>query len=92
MPESYLPETVTPYETALVHIAIDTHDTPLARVLPHGDIPAVGQYRLFVRVHRYHQLVVVDLPQQMPVVEVAEGIEQRLLTIGALHHSQETEE
>ena len=92
MSESYFPEAVTPHETALVHIAADTHDTPFARVLPHSDIPAVGQYRFFLRVHRNHQLIVVDLTQQMLVVEIAEGIEQRLLTIGTFHHSQESEE
>ena len=91
MSESDFPEAVTSHKTAFVHIAADTHNTTLARVLPHSDIPAVGQYRFFLRVHRNHQLIVVDLTQQMLVVEIAEGIEQRLLTIGALHHSQEPE-
>ena len=91
MSEPDFPEAVAPHETALVHIAADTHDTPFTRVLPHGDIPAVGQHGFFLRIHRNHQLIVIDLTQQMLVVEIAEGIEQRLLTIGALHHSQEPE-
>ena len=92
MAEADFAEAMTPHETAFVHIAVDTHDTPLACVLPHGDIPAIGQYRLFLCIHRNHQLIVINLTQQMLVVEVPESIEQRLLTIGALHHSQETEE
>ena len=47
------------HQTTLVHIAVDTDNTSLARILPGNDIPLVRQYRLFVRIHRYHQLVVV---------------------------------
>ena len=58
---SDLAETVTPHESALVHITADADDTPLAGILPHGDIPAISQYRFFLCIHGNHQLVVIDL-------------------------------
>ena len=80
---------MTPHEARLVNIAVDAHDAPLAGVLPHGDVALVGQHWLVLRIHGNHQLVVVKTTLQVLVVEVAEGVDQRLLTIGMLHQLQE---
>ena len=75
MPESDFAEAMTPHKPTFVHKAADAYDTSLAGVLPHRDITSIGQHGFFLRIHRNHQLVVVNLSQQMLVVEIAEGIE-----------------
>ena len=74
MLKSNVAQTMPAHDPALVNIAVDADDAPLSRVLPHGDVAVVGQYRLFRRVHGYHDFVVVYLTQQVLVVEVAPRI------------------
>lgn len=92
MLETDFPQAMIPHEAALVHIAVNTHDPTLTRILPHGDITSVDEYRFFRLVHRYHELVVINLPHQMLIVEIAVGIDERLLTIGGFYKCQEPDE
>ena len=88
----YLTQPVTPHEARLVNVAVDADDAPLAGVLPHGDVALVCQHRFVLRIHGNHQLIVVKTTNQMLVVEVTEGIYQRLLTIAFLDHLQERQQ
>ena len=80
---------MTAHEARLVDIAVDANDAALAGVLPHGDVALVGQHGLFVGVHGYHELVVVDEAHEVLIVEVAEGIDEGLLVVGALNELEE---
>ena len=76
---------VVTHEAALVHKAVHANDAPLTRILPHGDVAVVSYDGLLVRVHGYHDFIVVHLALQVLVIEVAARIEQRLLVVGFLH-------
>ena len=90
MAETDLAEGMVAEEARLVHIAVYADDAALSSVLPHSDVATVGQHGLLILVHGNHQLVVVELAYKMPVVEIAEGVDQGLLMIGALHHPKES--
>lgn len=49
------------HEAALVHIAVDTDNTALAGILPHGDVTVVGQHGLLGGIHGYHDFIIVNL-------------------------------
>ena len=68
MTESNFAKPMVPQESRLINIAVDTHDTAFTRILPHHDVTLVGQYRLLFQIQGNHQLVVVELAHQMPVV------------------------
>ena len=44
MPEADIPKPVTPEKARLVYKSVDTHDAPLARILPQRDVALVIQH------------------------------------------------
>ena len=92
VPETDFTQAMVAHETALVHITVDTDNAPLGSVLPHGVVTIVGQHGSLFGIHSNHQLIVVYLSQQMLVIEIAEGIEQRLLVVGFLNEVEEIEQ
>ena len=85
MPVAYLAQRVLAHETALIDIALDAVDAPLARVLPHRDVTVVFQARLAFGVLRYHNLVAVKFAQQILVIEVCACIDKGFLLVMLLH-------
>ena len=92
MVEADIAQTVITHESALIHIAADTHNPTLTRVLPHRNVASVCEYGFFIQIHRYHQLIIVDFAYEVLIVEVAIGVEQGFLLIGFLHHLEETQQ
>ena len=89
MAEADFAQAMTPEEPRLVDIAVDADDTALAGVLPQGDVAFISQHRLLVEIHGYHQLIVIELANEVPVVEIAEGVDERFLMIGHFDHAEE---
>ena len=79
MPEPDVAQSMLSHETTLIDITADTHDTSFTCILPHRDIPPVVKHRFLGCVHGNHQLIVVELAQQVLVVEIPVSIDQRLL-------------
>lgn len=89
MDEAELAEFVVAHETALVDFAADTEDATLAGVLPDDIVTTVGQHRRVVSIHSNHELIFGQLTYEVLVVEIAVGIDQGLLIVGALEHIEE---
>ena len=92
MSESDLSEPVLSHESAFIDIAVHAVEPSLSGVLPHLEVPAVSEHGLTLGVLRYHELVAVELAQQVVVVEVGTCIDERFLLVGFLHEMQELEE
>ena len=71
------------HKAALVHIGSHAYDTPLAGVLPNGVVAAVGKEGLLLAIHGNHQVIIIEHTLQVLVIEVAEGVNQRLLMMPA---------
>lgn len=85
MSESDLSEPVLSHESAFIDIAVHAVEPSLSGVLPHLEIPAVSEHGLTLGVLRYHELVAVELAQQVVVVEVGASIDEWLLLVSFLH-------
>ena len=85
MSESDLSEPVLSHESAFIDIAVHAVEPSLSGVLPHLEVPAVSERGLTLGVLRYHELVAVELAQQVVVVEVGASIDEWLLLVCFLH-------
>ena len=90
--ESDFSQSVSAHESALVHVSVHAVELSLTRILPHLEIPAVSEHRFSLGVLGNHQLVAVQFAQQVTVVEIGSGVDERFLPIGFLHEMQELEE
>ena len=90
--ESDFPQSVSAHEAALIHVSVYAVELSLTGVLPHLDISAIAEHRFTLAVLGNHQLVAVEFAQQIIIVEIGTGIDERLLAIGLLHELQELEE
>lgn len=90
--ESDFPQSVSAHEAALIHVSVYAVELSLTGVLPHLDISAIAEHRFTLAVLGNHQLVAVEFAQQIIIVEIGTGIDERLLAIGLLHEMQELEE
>ena len=77
------------HKAAFVYITAYTHYASMTRILPHGNIASIGQFRLLVGIHGYHEFIIVYLAHQMAVIEITEGIYQRGLMVGLLNQIEE---
>lgn len=80
------------HESALVHVAIDTIQFSLTGILPHFKVSSILEHRLTLGILGYHQLVAVELSQEIMVVEVGARIDERLLSVCLFYEMQELEE
>ena len=90
--ESDFSQSVSAHESALIHVSVHAVELPLTRILPHLEIPAVSEHRFSLGVLGNHQLVAVQFAQQVTIVEIGTGVDERFLPIGFLHEMQELEE
>ena len=91
MSESDFSEFVAPHETALVHIAVYSVEPALTRILPHFEIPTISQYRDALRILGNHQLVAVELAQQIVIIEIGSRIDKGFLLVCFLYEMQKLE-
>lgn len=89
---SNLAQHVAAHKPRLVHVAVDAVDMTLAGILPHLEVATVVEHRYALGVLGNHQLVAVELAREVGIVEVGEGIEQRLAMVGALNEADELEQ
>lgn len=92
MVEADIAQAMITHEPTLIHKAADTHDPTLTRILPHRNVASVFEYGFFIQIHRYHQLIIVDLAHEVLIVEIAIGVEQGLLLVGFLYHLEKTQQ
>lgn len=92
MSEPYLTELVAPHEPALVDVAVDAVEVSLAGVLPQDILLAVGEDGLARGILCDHELVVVEHPLEVGVVEACAGIDEGPLAIGFLYEDEELRE
>ena len=79
------------HETAFVHMSIHAVYMAPASVLPHGNVALVEQLRFHIAILGYHELIVVYGPEQVFIIEVGIGIEQRFLPVCHLYEGEELE-
>ena len=79
--EADFPKFVPPHEPTLIDKAVHASDSTLRRVLPHRDVAVVLQSRLVVGILRNHHEIIVEFAQQMLVVEIRAGIDERFLLV-----------
>ena len=92
MPIAYFAQAMPAHEPAFVDMGVNAVNAAFRCVLPNDVITLVAKNRRFFRVHGNHELVVVDFPRKVFVVEVAASVKQRLLPVGFLNHVEEHEE
>lgn len=92
MPIAYFAQAMPAHEPAFVDMGVNAVNAAFRCVLPNDVITLVAKNRRFFRVHGNHELVVVDFPRKVFVVEVAASVKQRLLPVGFLNHVEELEE
>ena len=92
MSESNLSQSMPAHESALIHVAIDTVQFSLTGILPHLKVSSILEHWFSLGILCYHQLVVVELSQEIMVIEVGTRIDERLLSVCLLHEMQELEE
>ena len=80
------------HKSAFIYIAVYTVESSLSGILPHLNIPAITEHRLSLGVLGYHDLVAVELAEQVVVVEVGTCIDERFLLVGFLYEMQKLEE
>ena len=90
--ESDFSQSVLSHEPALIDIAVDAVQSSLSGVLPHLEVSSVPEHWLALGVLRYHELVAVQLAQEVVVVEVGSCIDEWLLLVCFLHEVKELEE
>ena len=86
-----LSETMLAEKSALVYISRDAIYAPLAGILPHGNVSLVEQLRFHIAILGYHELIVVYGAEQVFIIEVGIGIEQRFLPVCLLYEGEELE-
>ena len=84
MPIAYFAQAMPAHEPAFVNMGVNAVNAAFRCVLPNDVITLVAKNRRFFRVHGNHELVVVDFPRKVFVVEVAASVKQRLLPVGFL--------
>ena len=84
-----LTQFVISHEATLVNIAAKARYTSLAGILPDDVVALIGQNRRFISIHRYHEMILSQLAHKMLIIEIAIGINQGLLIIGAFEHIKE---
>ena len=92
MPEPDFPKPVVAHESALVHVSVDTIEPSFSCVLPHLEIASVLEHGYTLGVLSYHELVAVELAQEVMVVEVGASIDEWFLPVGFLHEQQKLEQ
>lgn len=90
--ESNLSQSMPAHESALIHVAIDTVQFSLTGILPHFKVSSILEHWFSLGILCYHQLVVVELSQEIMVIEVGTRIDERLLSVCLFHEMQELEE
>ena len=92
MSEPNLSQSMPAHESALIHVAIDTVQLSLTGILPHFKVSSILEHRLTLGILCYHQLVTVELSQEIMVIEVGTRIDERLLFVCLFHEMQELKE
>ena len=92
MSESDFSQSMPSHEAAFVNITIDSVQSTFTCILPHLEVSAVCQYGFPLGVLGNHELVAVQLAQQIMVVEVGSSIDERLLSVGFFNQMQELEQ
>ena len=92
MSESDFSQSMSSHEAAFVNITIDSVQSAFTCILPHFEVSAVCQYGFPLGVLGNHELVAVQLAQQIMVVEVGSSIDERLLSVGFFNQMQELEQ
>lgn len=92
VPESNLSQSMPAHESTLIHVAVDTVQFSLTGILPHFKVSPILEHRLTLGILGYHQLVAVELSQEIMVIEVGTRIDERLLPVCLFHEMQELEE
>ena len=72
---SYLSQAVITHKSTFVHMAIDTAYSSFGRVLPKGDVSAIGQNGFTLSILGNHNLIIIELACEMMVIEVGSGID-----------------
>ena len=92
MSESDFSQSMPSHEAAFVNITIDSVQSTFTCILPHLEVSAVCQYGFPLGVLGNHELVAVQLAQQIMVVKVGSSIDERLLSVGFFNQMQELEQ
>ena len=92
MMEPDVTQAMITHKSALIHIAVDSHDPTLARILPHRDVATVCENGFFIQIHRYHQLIIIDFAYKVFIVEITISVYQWLLAIFHFHHLKESKQ
>lgn len=92
MSESYFSQSVGPHEAAFVHIAVHAVDASLTRILPHLKLSAIVEHWFLASILGNHQLVTLQSPREVAVIEIRESVEERLLLVGFLQHIHKLEQ
>ena len=87
--ETYFAQAVVLKKPALVYKSVDTVNPSLACILPHGDVASVFKFGLDGVVLGNHQWIAVYRALHVGVVEVGEGVDERLLFIRLFHKRDE---
>ena len=90
--ESNLSQSMPAHESTLIHVAIDTVQLSLTGILPHFKVSSILEHWFSLGILCYHQLVAVELSQEIMVIEVGTRIDERLLPVCLFHETQELEE
>lgn len=90
--ESNLSQSMPAHESTLIHVAIDTVQFSFTGILPHLKVSSILEHWFSLGILCYHQLVAVELSQEIMVIEVGTRIDERLLSVCLFHEMQELEE
>ena len=88
MSESNLSQSMPAHESTLIHVAIDTVQFSLTGILPHFKVSSILEHWFSLGILCYHQLVAVELSQEIMVIEVGTRIDERLLPVCLFHETQ----